>query len=129
MKTLETLEQEAKQAREVAIATTDNPFELMSTKVDSIITASVAMMTYQLALSHEAIDCVPGNSDSCDGWIEWKGGDCPVKSSKTVEVKFRLQTIKNDIDLAGVYRWNHADKSGRIDGIPQCDIIAYRIVK
>ena len=56
MKTIEQLEQEAKQAREVAIATTDNPFELMSTKIDSIILASVAMVTYQFALAAQETD-------------------------------------------------------------------------
>jgi len=56
MKTLNQLGQEAQQAREVAIATTDNPFELMSTKIDSIILASVAMVTYQFALAAQEKD-------------------------------------------------------------------------
>ncbi len=120
MKTIKQLEQEAKQAREVAIATTDNPFELMSTKVDSIITASVAMMTYQLALSHEAIDCVPGNSDSCDGWIEWKGGNCPVGYSTIVDVKTKIGDVFERY-VADKFHWKHLGSEG--------DIIAYRIVK
>jgi len=120
MKTLNQLGQEAQQAREVAIATTDNPFELMSTKVDSIITASVAMMTYQLALSHEAIDCVPGNSDSCDGWIDWKGGLCPVSENEVVDLKFGSGNVIYGTDTK--YKWEGT-------GAKDCDIVAYRVAK
>ena len=130
MKTLETLEQEAKQAREVAIATTDNPFELMSTKIDSIILASVAMVTYQFALgmqevsgdgSGEALPEVSQEERDSDGWIEWGGGSCPIDENVKVELKFRSSQYENIIDYAGGFSWHPKD-----DGT---DIIAYRIVK
>lgn len=57
-------------------------------------------------------------------------GSCPVNATEIVDVKFRLHSsINNDTDLAGMYRWNHADKSGVLNGDPNCDIIAYRISK
>lgn len=52
MKTLETLEQEAKQARENLIATIE--LDASATLLaNDIIIASVAMMTYQLALAEK----------------------------------------------------------------------------
>ena len=51
MKSIEQLEQEAKQAREYAIAANETGAISTREQVDSIILASVAMMTYQLALA------------------------------------------------------------------------------
>lgn len=140
MKTLETLEQDAKQARDDMREVMLDEFGIGATLSDRILSQIIRAVQSNIAHndakreisgdgSGESLPEVSKEDRDSDGWIEWKGGDCPVKSSETVEVKFRLQTIKNDIDLAGVYRWHHADKSGLIDGDPQCDIIAYRIVK
>lgn len=195
MKTIEQLEQEAKQAREDLIKEFSDIFNVSKESAkrlaDKFIISSVAMVTYQFAQAEQLRNgdviknpskesykfVVPDNSrvylvggggigsgnisttssvvvtsgssgsykgivtigeslpevsqeerDS-DGWVVWSGGQCPVKSSETVEVRFRLGTLKPDIDLAGVYRWHHAKKSGLIDGDPYCDIVAYRIVK
>jgi hypothetical protein len=57
-----------------------------------------------------------------DGWIEWKGGKCPVGPDVTVE-------IKTDSDArvysrpAGKLRWAWVH-GGSVD-----DIIKYRVVK
>ena len=57
------------------------------------------------------------------GWIEWKGGECPIKSDKTrVDVKFK------DGEIAGpgykinwLWTWIYGGRGG--------DIIAYRITE
>lgn len=129
MKNLEQLEQEAKQAREVAIATTDNPFELMSTKIDSIILASVAMVTYQFALgmqevsgdgSGESLPEVSQEERDSDGWIEWGGGSCPVSENEIVDLKFGSGYVRYGTDTK--YKWEGT-------GARDCDIVAYRVAK
>lgn len=55
-----------------------------------------------------------------DGWIEWGGGECPVKGATLVDIKFR----NGDINRG--YKPQHLD--WRLDG-DIGDIIAYRIVK
>ncbi|POW54611.1 hypothetical protein C3408_22410 [Candidatus Pantoea alvi] len=53
------------------------------------------------------------------GWIEWKGGDCPVGNYAEVEYRTRLgNKWKNQ---AGWLRWVHEGLGG--------DIIAYRVVE
>jgi hypothetical protein len=53
-----------------------------------------------------------------DGWVEWRGGECPVLSSEVVVVKFRDGQIRYPYSADG-YSW-HQD--GEWD-----DIIAYRL--
>ena len=140
MKTINELEQEAKQARDdmrevmleefgIGATLSDRILSLMIRAVQSNIAHNDAKQEVSGDGSGEALPEVSQEERDSDGWIEWNGGKCPVKQSETVEVKFRLEAIKNDIDLAGVYRWHHAKKSGLIDGDPYCDIVAYRIVK
>ena len=99
-KSIEQLEQEAKQAREVAAMALAEvlPYGTGSVIADKLILASVAMVTYQFALgmqevsgdgSGESLPEVSQEELDSDGFIKWDGGDCPVKSSETVEVKFR----------------------------------------
>jgi len=55
-----------------------------------------------------------------DGWIEWKGGECPVADGLAVtEVKFRSGDVVKA--FADTWWWGH---SGDED-----DIIAYRVVE
>lgn len=68
-----------------------------------------------------------------DGWIEWKGGDCPVPTGTMVEVRYRDQEAipsfigpaNENVDPtmfdAGPAFWRHNEW--------QCDIVAYRLVK
>jgi len=59
-----------------------------------------------------------------DGWIAWGGGECPVSSEETVEVRLR-DFIHTSRDHAHAYYWSHKRGTGdRGTG----DIIAYRIV-
>jgi hypothetical protein len=55
-----------------------------------------------------------------DGWIEWKGGECPVEARTPVEIRFRSGT-GTVLSRAGQYSWEDDGKS--------FDIVAYRIVK
>ena len=61
-----------------------------------------------------------------DGWIEWKGGVSPVKTSEEVEVRYRappnlLKGTRIEWPQFGwTFNWSH---DGQDD-----DIIAYRIV-
>ena len=53
-------------------------------------------------------------------WIEWNGGECPIKSDKTrVECKFKNGYVGNDLGCR--LRWTCESNS--------CDIIAYRIIE
>ena len=55
-----------------------------------------------------------------DGWIEWKGGECPVDSEAIVEVKYRKPNpYQYNNDRAGDFAWSHDGFDG--------DIIAYRL--
>ena len=50
--------------------------------------------------------------------IGWGGGDCPVSSTATVEIRFR--DGDTDIDLAKSYDWSWCDSVA--------DIVAYRVL-
>ena len=54
-----------------------------------------------------------------DDWIEWGGGECPVKGATLVDIKFR------NGDIIRGYKPRHLD--WRLDG-DIGDIIAYRVV-
>jgi hypothetical protein len=53
-----------------------------------------------------------------DGWIEWKGGDCPVHGTVMVDTKHRCDRIdiRRRADTAW---WDHRDRVG--------DIVSYRL--
>lgn len=55
-----------------------------------------------------------------DGWIEWKGGECPISLPRQ-EVEYLTRIGNKHITPAGDLRWYHEDKGG--------DIIAYRVVE
>lgn len=58
-----------------------------------------------------------------DGWIPWKGGECPVDEKVLVEVKLRSGSawIDQEAQMGADWLWDHY-------GGPD-DIIAYRLVK
>ena len=71
----------------------------------------------------EAILADPQPAD--DGWIPWKGGECPVAHGTVVDVRYR-DGWEGD-GLASKWRWHHAtQESSDVKGL---DIIAYRVVK
>lgn len=59
-------------------------------------------------------------AERAQGWIAWKGGECPVDPATTVQVRFHDGAVCSNV--AGAYRWNH-EWSG-LGG----DIVAYRIM-
>ena len=65
----------------------------------------------------------PETITACDdGWIEWKGGECPVGLDVMVEVGFR-NSIVNKAN-ADEWGWDWSDYA-----ISGYDIIKYRVVK
>ncbi len=63
-----------------------------------------------------------------DGWIEWKGGECPVPVGTLVEVRFRSGEVH--VGEAGAsLDWAHADVANGGGALSGWDVIAYRIVK
>lgn len=139
-KTIDQLEQEAKQARDdmrevmceefgISATLSDRILSLMIRAVQSNITHNDAKHKVSGDGSGESLPEVSQEERDSDGWLVWNGGKRPVGKNEMVEVKFRLIAVGSDINIAGMYRWNHADKSSVIDGDPKGDIIAYRIVK
>jgi hypothetical protein len=126
MKTLDTLEQEAKEARNNLIVVCDDIGSGSVKLADAMILASVAMMTYQLALASQS-NCVNKIPKlRVNDWITWGGGKMPVSKNVLVDVEFRDGTFIENEDPTR-FRWTHAHTSGSIDGLPNRDIIAYRI--
>ena len=54
-----------------------------------------------------------------DGWIEWKGGECPVDEEELVETKWSDEDLI--INRAGLFGWHRSDYAA--------NIIAYRVVE
>lgn len=55
-----------------------------------------------------------------DGWIEWKGGDCPVNVYEDVEVTLRKGTVISGTRALD-WGWQHSDF------FDDYDIVAYRL--
>ena len=125
MKTIEQLGQEAKQAREDMREVMLDEFGIGATLSDRILSLMIRAVQSNIAHNDAKYE-VSGNSDSCDGWIDWKGGDCPVGYHEYVSVKNRDGSICKEWQ-AGDLRWEYAGKNAMLN--PAYDIIAYRIVK
>jgi hypothetical protein len=55
-------------------------------------------------------------------WIEWNGGECPIKSDKT-RVEYKMKNASLDIFYGSRLRWNWEYNGNH------GDIIAYRIIE
>jgi hypothetical protein len=55
-------------------------------------------------------------------WINWNGGECPIKSDKTM-VEYKMKNASIDIFHGTRLRWNWKHNGNR------GDIIAYRIIE
>ena len=68
----------------------------------------------------------PPDGQTADGWIEWKGGECPVSPDTEVYWRRRSEEGKPTADMerefkpAAYLRWSHRSASS--------DIIAYRVI-
>jgi hypothetical protein len=63
-------------------------------------------------------------SPDADGWIEWRGGECPVPSGVRIEIRLR-NGVTGVISDPRRLRWAYHLTSVGLDN----DIIAYRIVE
>jgi hypothetical protein len=61
------------------------------------------------------------NVDPMGEWIEWAGGECPVKDGADVSVKWRCDETGRDTYPEGWEGWIHDESD------PENDIIAYKI--
>lgn len=75
---------------------------------------------HQTILSREEYYQAYPDADD-DGWIEWKGGECPVDVELTVYVNYRDGGKTPKAVKAGSQRWNHSGLGG--------DIMSYRLHK
>lgn len=78
-------------------------------------TAIITRDQYEAALAAQAPVA------NTDGWIDWAGGECPVSSHTSVDVKFRDSSTDYG-NSADSYTWKHS-----AFGMPGLDIIAYRL--
>ena len=62
-------------------------------------------------------------AESSDGWIEWKGGECPVQDGVEIYAKMRDGVICRSLEPRGWCGWQHDPRA------PALDIVAYRIIK
>lgn len=72
---------------------------------------------HQTILSREEYYQAYQKADA-DGWIEWKGGECPVSSLVRVDTKHRCGRVDTNRRADSAW-WNHAGVVG--------DIVAYRL--
>lgn len=56
-----------------------------------------------------------------DGWIEWRGGECPVPAGVQLDVRLRFGNAFSAIRRAPALRWTHEGNPG--------DIVAYRLIR
>lgn len=70
-----------------------------------------------------------GGRIEVDGWIEWKGGECPVPGDTIIEAKTRDGRVL--LPMSATKRdWEHGRfSSSRFSSSMGGDIIAYRIVE
>ena len=65
-----------------------------------------------------------------DGWIEWKGGECPVDPDLRVQVRFRDGEKSSANRTAGWWHgagYDAPETSNWIHDGGEADIIAYRV--
>jgi hypothetical protein len=94
--------------------------EAVTERMSPCASESVTREQYEAALSasKEVIINKPGS----DGWIPWRGGECPVDGDVVVDVKFRAQGQADlDGDIADNFRWEHFSNGA--------DVVAYRLHK
>lgn len=60
-----------------------------------------------------------------DGWIQWGGGECPVKDGALVDVQLRSGQAKFFCASEALIWTNGNSVRDEMD----CDIIAYRVIE
>lgn len=71
--------------------------------------------------SVEIVEAAPESppKTEANGWIEWKGGECPVQPTTPVLVQFRDGGVCDEA-CACIWRWDHFASPS--------DIVAYRVL-
>lgn len=109
----------------------ESPFFLVNGKRRCITWSRLAPIPPKTAIELQAEEVgipEPVQLVDADGWIEWKGGECPVPKGALIDVKYRNGHEENAIP-AGEYsgaghRMSAIDWSNNGH---QCEIIAYRL--
>lgn len=70
------------------------------------------------------VDAVDRARAAADGWVEWKGGECPLHPDALVEVRLRNES-EPEPDTVSSWRWSYDTDPLEADS----DIVAYRLVK
>ena len=97
---------------------------VMSEELKGLLVIQPELKNARAAIAKaEAILADPQPAD--DGWIPWKGGECPVAHGTVVDVRYR-DGWEGD-GLASKWRWHHATQES--SDVKEVDIIAYRVVK
>lgn len=81
---------------------------------------SAAIDAYTAALSESK------EQTTADGWIEWKGGECPVDGETLVSVKFRGSWLGSEgthAVAATAFDWHHMVPAQKDD------IVSWRLAK
>lgn len=127
MKTINELEQEAKQAREEAIKEVSQYVPNAIEVTDKLIRAVLSQAAFDIEetrLINERIAKMEASQDQkevdADGWITWNGGSCPVNKNEIVDLKFGSGHIRYGTDTK--YKLEGT-------GARDCDIVAYRVAK
>ncbi len=77
------------------------------------------MIEYHLEAYRIALRVLEQQEKGDDGWIEWKGGECPVDIGVLVE--FEMRDGDKNTALSTILDWSHELRSD--------DIIAYRVIE
>lgn len=103
---------------EMAVKLIDEQYPLTNHVVGGRVSISRAIR----ALAPPPAEAPTPTVEASNGWIEWKGGECPVEPDAVVEVRMRDgRTATFDDGAVDEFWWGN-------DGC-SVDILAYRIVK
>jgi hypothetical protein len=91
-------------------------YQWAAQQADALL-AACETTTNDLLISEQISSSAGETQPDAEGWIEWKGGECPVPFGASIEVAF-----SGGVKTKGrAFNWTHDGGS--------FDIIAYRIVK
>ncbi len=89
---------------------------LLETKIRELLYRAPALQVRD-TMPANLIPSNPGELDG--GWIEWKGGECPVRYRTVVAIKFRAGVSIDETPADG-WVWEHDGEGG--------DIVAYKVL-
>ena len=81
-------------------------------------------ITKQIRAFADELDATktPEKPDDSPPWVEWHGGECPLRDDEVEEFEFKTRTGSSGLlETPSAWRWSHDGNCG--------DIIAYRVLK